>query len=137
VAAAAVLVAVVTPHLTIDTASSTPPYEQLRDQLARYIVSGQLAAGSKLPAIRQLAQDLGLAPGTIARAYTDLERAGLTRTRRPQGSFVTDHPDRNAPEPARLTRLAEAFAAQARQLGVGQDDAITALRGAFRAQVTP
>ena len=123
-----------TPILVIDAASSTPAYEQLRDQLARYIVGRQLAPGSKLPAIRQLAHDLGLAPGTIARAYTELEHAGLIRTRRPQGSFVTDNPRRKPPEPARLTRLAEAFAAQVRQLGVDQDEAITALRTAFHTQ---
>jgi GntR family transcriptional regulator len=123
-----------TQHLVIDTASSTPPYEQLRDQLARYIVGGELPAGAKLPAIRQLAHDLGLAPGTIARAYAELERAGLVRTRRPQGSFVSDSPPRKTPEPARLTRLAEAFAAQVRQLGVGQDEAIRALRTALHAQ---
>jgi GntR family transcriptional regulator len=120
-----------TPNLSIDTASSTPPYEQLSDQLARYIVGGQLSAGSRLPAIRQLAHDLGLAPGTIARAYTELEHTGLIHTRRPQGSFVTDNPRRKTPEPARLARLAEAFATQVRQLGVGQDEAITALRTAF------
>lgn len=123
-----------TPNLTVDIASSTPPYEQLRDQLTRYIVGGQLPAGSKLPAIRQLAHDLGLAPGTIARTYTELEHTGLIRTRRPQGSFVVDDPGGLPPEPARLTRLAEAFAAQVRQLGVGQDEAVKALRAAFHAQ---
>ncbi len=116
--------------LLIDTASSTPAWEQLRDQLSRYIAGGQLGVGTRLPAIRQLAGDLGLAPGTVARAYTELERDGLVRTRRPQGTFVTDH----APgAPALLARLAETFAQQAQQLGAGPAEAVRALRAAYDA----
>lgn len=117
--------------LSVDTASSTPAWEQLRDQLARYIAGGQLAPGTRLPAIRPLAADLGLAPGTVARTYTELERVGLIRTRRPQGSFVTEQrPAESAP--ALLARLAEAFASQSQQLGAGPEEAIRALRSAFR-----
>jgi DNA-binding transcriptional regulator YhcF (GntR family) len=119
-------------ELVVDTASSTPAWEQLRDQFSRYIVSGQLEPGTRLPAIRQLAGDLGLAPGTVARTYSELEREGLIRTRRPQGSFVSErHP--TAAAPALLARLAETFAAQAQQLGAGADDAVRALRAAYRA----
>lgn len=117
-------------ELHVDTASSTPAWEQLRDQLARYIVSGQLAADTRLPAIRQLADDLGLAPGTVARAYTELERDALITTRRAQGSFVAARVTHDAP--ALLERLAETFAQQAKQLGAGPDDAIRALRAAYQ-----
>jgi GntR family transcriptional regulator len=115
--------------LSVDTASSTPAWEQLRDQLARYIAGGQLTPGTRLPAIRQLAGDLGLAPGTVARAYSELERIELIRTRRPQGSFVSDG---RPSAPALLARLAETFAAQAQQLGAGPDDAVRALQTAYR-----
>ncbi|MDQ1536380.1 MAG: hypothetical protein QOE58_773 [Actinomycetota bacterium] len=120
-----------TPDLIVDSGSSTPPYEQLHDQLARYISSGLLRPGQRLPPIRQLAGDLGLAPGTVARAYTELEREGLIKTRRPQGTFVADQPN-DVSGAALLDRLAEAFASQARQLGVGPDEAVRALRSAYR-----
>lgn len=70
------------PAVRVDTASQVPPYAQIRAQLGALIVTGQLAEGERLPTVRQLATDLGLAPGTVARAYRELEAAELIRTRR-------------------------------------------------------
>jgi GntR family transcriptional regulator len=58
-----------TPFLTVETASPVPPYEQVRSQLAQLIHHHVLKPGERLPPVRQLAADLGLAVGTIARAY--------------------------------------------------------------------
>jgi DNA-binding transcriptional regulator YhcF (GntR family) len=117
--------------VAVDTASSVPPYEQLRDQLDRLITSGQMPAGHKLPAIRQLAVDLGVAPGTVARAYQELERAGLVRSRRPQGTFVQAGAGRKRQSDL-LRDLAGRYAEQARQLGIGSDEAVQALQVAYR-----
>jgi GntR family transcriptional regulator len=73
----------------VDPASPTPPYEQLRLQIAGLIGSGGLIHGDRLPTIRQLAGDLGLAPGTIARVYRELESTGLIASHRRRGTFVT------------------------------------------------
>lgn len=117
--------------IAVDTASSVPPYEQLRDQLTRLITSGHMPGGHRLPAIRQLAADLGLAPGTVARAYQDLERDGLVRSRRPQGTFVS--PNLGQTRQRDLLRgLAEKFAEQARQLGVDREEAVSALQAAYQ-----
>lgn len=78
------------PMLSVATDNPTPPYEQLRLQLVELIVSGALAAGQRLPPLRQLAGDLGLAVGTVARAYRELEAAGLVRSRRGGGTRVAD-----------------------------------------------
>ena len=53
--------------LRIDPKSATPPFEQLRLQFIEQVRSGELAAGAKLPTVRRLAADLGLAPNTVAR----------------------------------------------------------------------
>ncbi|MFC9336428.1 GntR family transcriptional regulator [Arthrobacter sp. NPDC057009] len=74
--------------ITVDSADPTPPYEQVREQIASLIRSGELAGGHRLPAIRQLAADLKVAPGTIARAYRSLETAGLVETSRSEGTRV-------------------------------------------------
>jgi len=74
--------------LSIDHASTTPPFEQLRVQLLDRMQRGALAAGSRLPTVRQLAADLGVAPGTVARAYRELEAAGAIVTRGRAGSVV-------------------------------------------------
>jgi len=76
--------------LVVRIGDPTPPYEQLRRQCAEGIRAGLLDAGTKLPPLRQLAADLGLAPGTVARAYRELEEAGLVRARRGAGTRVTE-----------------------------------------------
>jgi DNA-binding transcriptional regulator YhcF (GntR family) len=74
--------------ITVDPASPTSPVEQIRSQLAAGIRAGRLAADSRLPPVRQLAADLRVAPGSVAKAYRDLEAAGLIRTARAAGTRV-------------------------------------------------
>jgi DNA-binding transcriptional regulator YhcF (GntR family) len=68
--------------ITIDDADARPPFEQIREQLTDQIRSGALAAGHRLPSVRQLAGDLRIAPGTVARAYSELEADGLLESSR-------------------------------------------------------
>ena len=60
-------------RLTIDPEATTAPYEQVRTQIAAAVAEGQLDAGTRLPTVRRLAADLGLAANTVARAYRELE----------------------------------------------------------------
>src|SRR2546421_8468630 len=73
--------------LDIDVSSAVPPYEQIRSQISDAVALGLLERGGRLPTIRQLAADLGLAPGTIARAYRELEAAGLIVSRGRHGTI--------------------------------------------------
>ncbi|MDP5227921.1 MULTISPECIES: GntR family transcriptional regulator [Arthrobacter] len=75
--------------LEVDLDSPVPPFEQVRSQLEAMILNGTLADGARLPTVRALAGDLGLAVGTVARAYRELEGAGLIRTARRGGSVIT------------------------------------------------
>lgn len=118
-------------HLIIDSASSTPVHEQIHDQIVRLILAGTLPADTRLPSIRQLAADLGLANGTVARAYQDLEREQFLRTRRPQGTFVCSRRPQKAESRKALQELAERFALQAAQLGVTADEAKAAVTLAY------
>ncbi len=68
--------------ISIDSTDRTPPFEQIRRQLTDQIRSGAIPADTKLPSVRQLAGDLAVAPGTVARAYTELEAEGLVETSR-------------------------------------------------------
>jgi DNA-binding transcriptional regulator YhcF (GntR family) len=61
----------------VDPSSPIPPYEQIRSQIATMITIGALPESHRLPTIRQLAADLGLAGGTVARAYRELEQFGF------------------------------------------------------------
>lgn len=74
--------------ITVDPGSAVAPFEQIRSQLADGIRSGGLADGQRLPSIRQLAGDLRVAAGTVAKAYALLEEEGLVETSRARGTRV-------------------------------------------------
>ncbi|HAY42792.1 MAG TPA: GntR family transcriptional regulator [Micrococcaceae bacterium] len=74
--------------ITLEPAHPSGPSEQIRAQLAAMIQAGELLAETKLPPVRQLAGDLRVAVGTVAKAYKELESAGLVRTGRANGTRV-------------------------------------------------
>ena len=78
--------------ISVDLRSATPPYEQIRSQISSLIAIGALPAGSRLPTVRSLAADLGIAAGTVGRAYKELEAAGLIESRRRNGTVVAHTP---------------------------------------------
>ncbi|MFC7247692.1 GntR family transcriptional regulator [Catellatospora aurea] len=113
------------PEIAVDTDLYTPPYEQIRRQIADLVNTGVLPTGHRLPPIRQLAADLGLSAGTVARAYQELESAGLVRTRRAAGTVVAG-PDRQ-PHEDRGETLARQYVQAAKQLGLTVDEALAAV----------
>ena len=120
--------------LSVDPDSPVPPYEQIRSQVASMVATGVLPAGARLPAIRQLAGDLGLADGTVARAYRELETEGVILTRGRHGTFVNDGGVRRpSRESDRLVaEAAHAFAVRARQLGSDAKETVAAVERALR-----
>lgn len=116
--------------ISIDTSSATPPFEQLRVQLMDQIKSGQLAGGARLPTVRKLAEDLGLAPNTVARTYRELESDGFIATRGRNGSFVTPQGD---PAHQQAQEAARAFSERIRKLGISAADALTYVTAALEA----
>jgi GntR family transcriptional regulator len=118
--------------LEVDPDAALPPYEQLRQQITALVLGGALAPGDRLPAIRQLAKDLGLAGGTVARAYRELEADGVVSTHGRHGTVVAGPPRRPAPPPE-LLDAARTYADRASRAGATIDDALTAVRVAFAA----
>lgn len=121
--------------LRLDTAAAIPLFEQLRAQLAVMVAVGRLEPGSRMPTVRDLATQLSLAPGTIARTYRELERDGVLEGRGRRGTFVVDEPPHSEPIQERRERTetaAHRFAFELRQLGVGPEAARDALDAAFR-----
>jgi DNA-binding transcriptional regulator YhcF (GntR family) len=114
--------------IIIDAASPTPPYEQLRVQLARQIQAHTLAVGTRLPTVRQLAADLGLAVNTVGRAYRELEEAGLIETRGRAGSFVSAAGEQGR---ARAQRAAADYAAVVTSVGIDVEEAVRIVRAAL------
>jgi GntR family transcriptional regulator len=107
-----------TSGISVDLGSAVPPYEQIRLQISSLIAVGSLAAGTRLPTVRSLAADLGIAAGTVARAYKELEQAGLIETRRRNGTVVVGMPDDGPPAGGAVT--ADVVAAVDRYIAEGR-----------------
>ncbi len=114
--------------VTLDMTAATPPYEQVRAQLAGHIRAGTLRPGDKLPVVRALAADLGIATNTVARAYRELEACGLVTTRRRVGTIVQAAPVPAGPE---LRDQAVSFVGAARRQGLSDDAVMDLVRGAL------
>lgn len=106
--------------LDIDHASAVPPFEQLREALIERIGSGELAPGRKLPPVRALAAELGLAPNTVARSYKELEAAGFVETRGRGGTIVSPKLD-DAARHRRALELSRDYLAGMTALGVPRE----------------
>ena len=118
------------PRIEVDPASAAPPFEQIRDQVRTHVDTGQLAPGDRLPTVRGLAAELGLAAGTVARAYRELEADGVVVTGRRAGTTVADTAVTAA---TRVRRAAEQLVTVAREAGLDDDAVVDAVRGALRA----
>jgi GntR family transcriptional regulator len=78
-------------YITIDERDGRPMYRQVVDGIKELIARGELAAGSSLPPVRQVAADLGVNLNTIAFAYRQLQKEGLIRIRHGSGAVVVSH----------------------------------------------
>ncbi|MGW1895606.1 GntR family transcriptional regulator [Streptomyces sp. NPDC002004] len=116
--------------IDIDAGAATAPYEQLRAQISEQARSGALPVGYKLPTVRGLAESLGLAANTVAKAYRALESDGVVETRGRNGTFIAAAGDAAARHAARAARE---FAEEAHRLGLTEAAAADAVRDALRA----
>ena len=116
--------------VAIDPRDSTPIYAQLDRGLRAAIAAGRLREGDQLPTVRQLAVELRINANTVARVYSDLEKAGVIETRRGVGSFIAVTAER-ARSPREHERRLRAFVtrvmADADQAGFGLDEVVAGL----------
>jgi DNA-binding transcriptional regulator YhcF (GntR family) len=117
-------------EITIDPASATPPFEQLRQQIAGQVRSGALPVGYRMPTVRGLAAQLGLAANTVAKAYRVLEADGVIETRGRNGTFIAATGDVAARQAA---AAAAEYAQRAHRLGLDRSSALAAVEVALRA----
>ena len=98
----------------------SPPYLQVRERIESMIASGELPVGTRLPPVRQLAADLDLANGTVARAYRELEEAGWVITEGRRGTFVAGVPD-DLDDRRQVEEATERLAVVAARAGMNAD----------------
>ncbi|MFI6286222.1 GntR family transcriptional regulator [Streptomyces sp. NPDC051018] len=115
--------------IAVDADSGVAPFEQLRARISELVRSGALPVGYRLPTVRGLAEDLGLAPNTVAKAYRALESDGVVETRGRHGTFVAATGGAAERE---VALAASAYAERARRLGLSRDEAHAAVDDALR-----
>ncbi|MFJ2744115.1 GntR family transcriptional regulator [Streptomyces sp. NPDC087440] len=116
--------------IVVDFEDAVAPYEQVRAQISQQARAGTLPVGHKLPTVRGLAADLGLAANTVAKAYRALEADGVIETRGRNGTFVAAAGDAAEREAA---LAAAEFAERAHRLGLSREAALRAVEQALRA----
>lgn len=113
-------------HLVLlDPASPVPPFEQVRSQVVAAIEIGELPPATQLPTVRRLVAHLGLAVNTVAKAYRELELAGLIEGRGRHGTFVAGKP---SAERRLAARAAREFSDRMKRLGIGEAEMLAILR---------
>nr|WP_197417522.1 GntR family transcriptional regulator [Mycobacterium sp. GA-2829] len=113
--------------LTVDARGSKPLFDQLRTQIIEAVRDGRLPPGTRLPTVRELAGQIGLAVNTVARAYRELEAAGVLETRGRFGTFVS----RVDPADTAMASAAQAFVSTAKALGLDKSEALRYVEEAF------
>jgi DNA-binding transcriptional regulator YhcF (GntR family) len=113
--------------IRVDPKAAQPLFDQLRTRIIDGIRDGSLAPGTRLPTVRELAARLNLAVNTVARAYRELEAAGILETRGRFGTFVA----RVDPADAAMATAAHTYVSTAQALGVGKTEALRYIDAAF------
>ncbi len=120
--------------IRLDPSLPIPTFEQVRAQLSVMVAVGLLQPGAQLPTIRAMAEAVGLAPNTVARAYRELEHDGVVVGQGRRGTFVAENPPHSEAldeQRRRLQGAVDAFVFQVQQLGVVPADAATAVAAAL------
>ena len=113
-------------QIHITTSDGVPIYQQIVNQIKYLVASGRLTAGEEMPPIRVLAEQLVVNPNTVARAYRELETAGIVEKRRTAGTYVSDQgsPLARRERLKLLTQRIDALLAEARQMDIAFEDVI-------------
>ena len=110
-----------------------PIYLQLEEILLQAIASGQYPAGSRLPAVRELAAEAGVNPNTMQRALTELEREGLLYSQRTAGRFVTDETERIRGKRRELAMTqVQNFLTSMKEMGFSAEEIVEMMEQAIR-----
>lgn len=117
----------------LDFRSAQPIYEQIVTQYKYLLLQGFLKKGDSIPSVRKLAMQLGITPGTVAKAYREMEQQGLVETVRGKGAFIAGVPD-NTPNEGVILKVKEELKAQCMELiyqGYGKEEIISLVEEIF------
>ena len=117
-------------QIHISTQDGVPVYLQIVNQVKYLVAAGRLAPGEEVPSVRALAEQLVINPNTVARAYLELERAGVVVKRHGSGTYVSEEgsPLARKERMKILTQRADALLAEAQHMDVALDEVLALLK---------
>ena len=117
-------------QIHISTHDGVPVYLQIVNQVKYLAAAARLAAGEELPSVRALAEQLVINPNTVARAYLELERAGVVVKKHGSGTYVSEEgsPLARKERMKLLTQRADALLSEAQHMDVALDEIITLIK---------
>ncbi|MEO2047233.1 MAG: GntR family transcriptional regulator [Pirellulales bacterium] len=117
-------------QIRISSDDGSPIYLQIVNQIKYLVAAGRYGAGDRLPPVRKLAEQLLVNPNTVARAYRELESAGLITTRQGSGTTIADHgsPLANSEKVRILTERIDMLLAESSQLEVPLETLLKLIR---------
>lgn len=121
-------------QIHISTQDGVPVYLQIVNQVKYLVAAGRLPPGEEIPSVRTLAEQLVINPNTVARAYLELERAGVVVKRHGSGTYVSEEgsPLARKERMKILTQRADALLAEARHMDVAIDEVLALLRERYK-----
>lgn len=114
----------------LDLKSTKPIYEQIMEQIKYQVIQGHLKPGDAIPSVRKLALELKITPGTVAKAYQELERQEIIETIRGKGTFIAGELVLKADE-GRLIQIRKALRPQLLELtlmGYGEKEIVAFIK---------
>ncbi len=119
--------------IQLDLRSNQPIYEQIVEQYKYLLIRGFLKKGDAIPSVRKLALELSITPGTVAKAYGELERQGMIETIRGKGTFIAGIPD-SKPDEGAILKVKEQMRKQCMELiylGLGKEEVMKMMEEIF------
>ena len=120
--------------IAIDLKSNKPIYEQIIEQIKFHVLKGHLKPGDSIPSVRKLALDISITPGTVAKAYQELERQKIIETIRGKGTFIAANIDLQ-PDKQRMeecNRALRSLVLELKVMGVAEEELIEMIRGLYK-----
>ena len=119
--------------IKLDLKKDTPIYEQIIEQVKFHVVKGNIEQGMSIPSVRKLALELNITPGTVAKAYQELERQGIIETIRGKGTFIAGE-IKKKPDEEKIRQIKaklEPSILELKMMGLDENEVIKLVKGLY------
>lgn len=120
--------------IVLDLKSNKPIYEQIVEQIKFHVLKGHLKPGDAIPSVRKLALDIAITPGTVAKAYQELERQNIIETIRGKGTFISGEIELK-PDDARMQeskKMMRSAVLEMKVMGLSEDDVVAVVKDLYK-----